>query len=119
MPRTRIDRAEGSDAVRAVRAGNEDSDLVALATRYLLQCLAESAPGRSVELRVPPYGATQLAEGPGHTRGTPPNVIETDPLSWLALATGDLAWSSALRAGRVIASGTRADLTSLLPVAWE
>ena len=84
--------------------------------RYLLQLLSEQAPGNTVEVRVPPFGAVQAIEGPRHTRGTPPNVIETDATTWLALATGSEDWSSALAAGRVAASGSRADLTGHLPI---
>lgn len=86
------------------------------ATRALLTVLAERAPGRSVEVRVPPYGAVQCVAGPRHTRGTPPNVVETDPVTWLRLATGGMAWADAVVAGRVRASGVRADLTEYLPL---
>jgi hypothetical protein len=86
------------------------------ATRFLLDALAERAPGRSVEVRVPPYAAVQCVAGPRHTRGTPPNVIETDPLTWLALATGRLGWAAAVTSGRVRASGPRADVSAYLPL---
>jgi len=86
------------------------------AVRFLLEELAAQAPGRSVEVRVPPYGAVQCVEGPRHTRGTPPNVVETDPLTWIRLATGRLSWNSALDAAKVSASGERADLGGLLPL---
>lgn len=85
------------------------------AVRALLADLAERAPGRSVEVRVPPYGAIQCGAGPRHTRGTPPNVIETDPLTWIALATGRVSWAEALATGRVRASGSRADISAYLP----
>ena len=78
--------------------------------------MASDVPGRSVEVRVPPFAAVQCVEGPRHTRGTPPNVVETDPRTWLELATGRLEWSDAVEAGRVMASGTRADLSHWLPV---
>jgi len=81
------------------------------AVRSLLEDLARRAPGRSVEVRVPPYGAIQCGEGPRHTRGTPANVVETDPVTWLLLATGRLRWADAVAAGRVIASGGRADIS--------
>lgn len=93
-------------------------DQTATAVRYLLQLLAEAAPGNTVEVRVPPFGAVQAIEGPRHTRGTPPNVVETDAATWVALATGSLAWRDALAAGRVAASGQRADLSANLPVSW-
>jgi hypothetical protein len=78
--------------------------------------LAQQVPGRSVELRVPPHVAVQLVPGPRHTRGTPPNVIETDAATWLRLATGTLTWADALAEGTVAASGNRADLGPHLPL---
>ncbi|GLY67393.1 hypothetical protein Atai01_40120 [Amycolatopsis taiwanensis] len=89
---------------------------LAAAVRLSLRALAADAPGRSVEVRVPPFAAVQCVEGPRHTRGTPPNVIETDPRTWLELATGRLQWTDAVAAGRVTASGTRADLSHWLPI---
>jgi hypothetical protein len=86
------------------------------AVRELLAELARRAPGRSVEVRVPPYGAVQCVTGPRHTRGTPPNVVETDPLTWLSLALGRLAWDEAIADGRVRASGNRTDLSGYLPL---
>ena len=86
------------------------------AVRLLAAMLAASAPGRSVELRVPPYAAVQCVPGPRHTRGTPANVVETDGTTWLELASGRVPWSDALAAGRVVASGTRADLSPYLPL---
>ena len=86
------------------------------AVRTLLSDLAGRAPGRSVEVRVPPYGAIQCVPGPRHTRGTPPNVVETDPLTWVGLATGRLSWTMALGEGRVYASGNRADISDYLPL---
>ena len=87
------------------------------AVRFLLEELAARAPGRSVEVRVPPHGAVQCGSGgPRHTRGTPPNVVETDALTWLQLGAGRLRWADAVAAGRVTASGERADLGQLLPL---
>lgn len=96
-----------------------DRGTEATAVRYLLQVLADGAPGNSVEVRVPPFGAVQCIEGPGHTRGTPPNVVETDALTWLALATGGAQWGHALEHGRISASGSRADLAPYLPLDWD
>lgn len=90
--------------------------LLASAVRLSLRTLAQNAPGRSVEVRVPPFAAVQCLEGPRHTRGTPPNVVETDPRTWLELATGALSWPDAVAAGRITASGNRADLSGLLPL---
>ncbi|MEV4201516.1 sterol carrier family protein [Micromonospora globbae] len=86
------------------------------AVRTLLAALAERAPGRSVEVRVPPYGAIQCLPGPRHTRGTPPNVVEMDPETWLRVATGRLEWADAVTEGRVQVSGVRADLSAHLPL---
>jgi hypothetical protein len=89
---------------------------VARAVRYTLEELAARAPGRSTEVRVPPFGAVQCVAGLTHRRGTPPNVVETDADTWLALATGGLGWDAAFDAGRLQVSGTRADLTAYLPL---
>ena len=107
--------------VRAVlRLDDEGRPIEPVALRAavteLARRLADRSPGRSVELRVPPYVAVQAVAGPRHTRGTPPNVVETDPLTWLRLATGRLAWADAVHAGRVHASGERSDLSGLLPL---
>lgn len=87
------------------------------AVKESLAALAVAAPGRSVEVRVPPFGAVQCIPGPRHTRGTPPNVVEADPRTWLALATGRVSWDDALADGSVRASGARAgDVAGLLPL---
>lgn len=82
------------------------------AVRMTARALAESAPGHSVEVRVPPFVAVQCIEGPRHTRGTPPNVVETDPRTWLLLATGLVDFAAAREDGRLTASGNRADEVS-------
>ncbi len=84
--------------------------------RTLADALADRAPGRTVELRVPPYAAVQCVAGPRHTRGTPPNVVETDPLTWLRLATGRVRWADVAGTPALHASGERADLSGLLPL---
>jgi hypothetical protein len=81
--------------------------LLADAVRGTARQLARDAPGKTVEVRVPPFVAVQCIAGPAHTRGTPPNVFETDPLTWLQLATGHLLLDAALADGRVHASGPR------------
>jgi hypothetical protein len=86
------------------------------AVRVLLAGLAERAPGRSVEVRVPPYGAIQCVAGPRHTRGTPSNVVETDPVTFVLLATGGLEWAAAVGEGRVAMSGARSDISQYLPL---
>lgn len=115
----RIDPDAGRAAVRAWQGGADDRQTTATAVRYLLEQLATDHEGNSVEVRVPPFGATQAIEGPRHTRGTPPNVVETDAATWLALATGTVAWDAVLAEARISASGTRADLSSVLPIRWE
>jgi uncharacterized protein (TIGR03083 family) len=99
-------------------------DALARCTRTLTAILAGQHPGRSVEVRVPPYAAVQCAittdgvtePGPTHTRGTPPNVVETDPVTFLRLATGRISWADAVLTGSVHASGLRADLSGVLPL---
>lgn len=93
-----------------------DRQALAAVVRLLADALAAKAPGNSVEVRVPPYAAVQCVPGPRHTRGTPPNVVETTPVTWLRLATGRLAWAEALDAAALTASGDRADLAPYLPV---
>lgn len=114
----RIDPAEGAAAVRVWSADPDGVARPTLATavRYTLEELAERAPGPTTEVRVPPFGAVQCLAGPRHTRGTPPNVVETDPQTWLRLAVGTAAWADELAAGRVRASGQRADLSAVLPL---
>ncbi|WP_335932653.1 maleylpyruvate isomerase family mycothiol-dependent enzyme [Streptomyces sp. PTD5-9] len=93
-----------------------DRQALAACTRLLADALAEKAPGGSVEVRVPPFAVVQCVQGPRHTRGTPPNVVETDPLTWIRLATGRAEWARALDDAKVAASGERADLAALLPL---
>ena len=116
MARARIPDDVGREAVdRAVREA-ASRDEIAAAVRYTLQLLSERSSGNTLEVRVPPFGAVQCVEGPRHTRGTPPNVVETDAETWLALATGRLTWADAVASGTVLASGARADLTGHIPV---
>ena len=86
------------------------------AVKQSLALLVERSPGRAIEVRIPPYAAVQCGDGPTHTRGTPPNVIEMNAETWLALANGERTWADAMSAGLINASGVRADLTQLLPL---
>ena len=114
-PAARIEAALVEAVLAAYDAGQEPVRPAArLAVKLLLDRLAADFPGKSVEVRVPPYAAVQCVEGPRHTRGTPPNVIETDARTWILLATGRLDWADAR--DRISASGERADLSSRLPV---
>jgi hypothetical protein len=120
MPPRRLDpRGQESVApvLRALDGGSapEPAELRA-AARYLLQLLAARYPGRVLEVRIPPVAAVQCLPGPVHTRGTPPNVVETDPLTWVRLATGRLGWADAVASAAVHASGPRADLAAYLPL---
>lgn len=116
MPaRRRIDIAEGNAALAAWKGGDTARPVTAMAVRYTLEELAARAPGNSVEVRVPPFGVTQCIAGPRHTRGTPPNVVECDAGTWLALVTGATSWGDAVEHGLVAASGLRADLSTELP----
>jgi hypothetical protein len=123
MARRRIKHDDGIEAVNAViRAKKQANELTpadplfATAVRYLLEELAEVAPGNSVEVRVPPLGATQCIEGPRHTRGTPPNVVEMSPRVWFDLALGNMPWSEASAEHLVSSSGVRASLAEVLPL---
>ena len=105
---------------RSVHDGVDPADIppavMRQAVRALLDRLVASAPGRSVEVRVPPFAAVQCVEGPRHTRGTPPNIVETDPVTWVRLASGHRSWTEAVADGSVRASGARADLSPYLPL---
>lgn len=119
MARRRISVTDGRSALASVgRAGEPlpDRNTTATAVRYTLEELAHRVPGNSVEVRVPPYGVTQCIEGPRHTRGTPPNVVETDANTWLALVVGSTTWAEAVDAGKVAASGQRSGLADVLPL---
>lgn len=104
-------QAEEADQGQTTSANN-----MATAVRYTLEELAAQVPGNSVEVRVPPYGVTQCIPGPTHTRGTPPNIVETDPQTWLELVTGATTWDKAVESGKVSATGTRAHLGAYLPL---
>ncbi|THV26837.1 sterol carrier family protein [Glycomyces paridis] len=107
-----------ADAIAAIDNGEvPDRETLKAAVRALLEVLAERAPGHTVEVRVPLYGAVQCVEGPRHRRGTPPNVIECAPLVFLELAVGRRSFADAAATGRLAASGQRADLTDHLPLA--
>ena len=119
MPaRRRVDPETGDAAVRAWAAdpGGVPRSVVATAVRFTLEELSACAPGRSVEVRVPPFGVTQVVGGTSHRRGTPPSVVETDAATWLALSVGRLDWGGALASGRLSASGERCNLSTYLPL---
>jgi hypothetical protein len=120
VPPRRLD-PRGPDNVaavlRALDAGTApEAEAQRAAARYLLYLLAARHPGRVLEVRIPPVAAVQCLPGPVHSRGTPPNVVETDPVTWIRLATGRLGWADAVGSGAVHASGPRADLAAYLPL---
>jgi hypothetical protein len=108
--------AEVAAARERLSAGDAERRDLKLLVKHYLALLEEKAPGHSVEVRVPPYAAVQVVPGVRHTRGTPPAVVETDAETWIALATGALAWVDALTDARVTASGERTDLSTYLPL---
>ena len=108
--------ADVASALARVSAGDGDRVDLRLLVKHFLAVLETRAPGRSVEVRVPPYAAVQVVPGVRHTRGTPPAVVELDAATWIDLASGGLTWADALAAGRVHASGERTDLSAYLPL---
>ena len=110
------DPAAVASALDRFRAGAAEDAELRLLAKHFLALLTLRAPGRAVEVRVPPFAVAQCVEGTRHTRGTPPAVVETDPATWVALAVGDLDWDEATRDGRLTASGERSDLGPLLPL---
>ncbi len=116
MARRTVTRDQVTTAIAAA-GGELDAAGTRDAVRATLGWIAQTHPGRSVEIRVPPQGVVQaIAGGPRHTRGTPPNVVEMNAATWLALVAGTLSWADAVADGRISASGTRADLSGLLPL---
>lgn len=114
-PRDKADPAKTRQALLAIAdwlrdesRPSPDRQELATAVRLTARTLAAVAPGRSVELRIPPFVAVQCIAGPTHTRGTPPNVVETDPRTWLLLATGKLSFAEARPTGALRLSGSRA-----------
>lgn len=114
--KTPEDLGQAAVAAWQLDASQVSRETLATAVRYTLEELAERAPGRAVEVRVPPFAAVQVIEGHTHRRGTPPAVVETDAQTWLGLATGQLTWADAVAIGKVDASGARSDLADLLPL---
>ena len=115
MP-ARLRLASPAEVTAALSASPRTEEQTRLLVKHFMAVLGTRAPGRSVEVRVPPYAAVQAVEGVRHTRGTPPAVVETDAETWLALAVGALTFADAERAGKLRASGERADLTPYLPL---
>lgn len=115
-PKIRAEAGEAAIASWQADAAAASRDDVATAVRYTLQLLAEQFPGATLEVRVPPFAAVQCVEGPKHTRGTPPNVVEMSAEVWLRLASGSLSWADAVTTHQLSASGSRASLEGIVPV---
>lgn len=121
LPGRLTEEVVGEAAVAAVdevmQAGGEPArNVLRIAVSYSLGLLAKRAPGRAVEVRIPPFAAIQCVPGPRHTRGTPPNVVETDARTWLGIAAGRLTWTAAVASGKLRASGQRSDISGYLPL---
>jgi hypothetical protein len=114
--RRKIARPDGHGAISAYLLGDVSQEIIATAVRFLLEELGSNHPGSSVEVRIPPYGAVQCIEGPTHTRGTPANVVEMDPTSWIDLALGKSSFEQLAVTGKLTASGSRSDLAGLFPI---
>ena len=114
--RRKIAKPDGEVAIQAYLEGLASDEQLATAVRFLLEELGTKYPGNSVEVRIPPYGAVQCIEGPSHSRGTPANVVELDPESFVALALGRISFEDLMSAGKLTASGNRSDLAGLFPI---
>ena len=114
--RRKIAKPDGLEAISAYLSDSASEASIATAVRFLLEELGTNHPGSSVEVRIPPYGAVQCIEGPTHTRGTPANVVEMDPGSWLELSLGKSSFEDLAASGKLTASGSRSDLAGLFPI---
>ena len=91
---------------------NQDLDLKAK-VKQILKVVQELAPGRSVELRIPPYAAIQCVEGGNHRRGTPPNVVEMKAETLINLLEIPEQWHLFCESGAISASGANSNLGKL------
>ena len=109
----KVTRGDAIKATTTALGNMQDDELVASGVRTSLDWLATEHPGRSVEVRVPPYRAVQILGGTTHRRGIPPAVVEMSAHTWLELFTKKLTWADAVSRGEIIASGERSDLSEL------
>jgi hypothetical protein len=114
--RRKIARPDGHQAISTFLSGDSSQENIATAVRFLLEELGSNHPGSSVEVRIPPFGAVQCIQGPTPTRGTPANVVEMDPISWIDLALGKSSFEELATSGKLTASGSRSDLAGLFPI---
>ena len=111
---TQVTQAQVEGALLELTQNPLDKSLLAAAVRLSLDYFAQAHPGRSVEVRVPPFRAVQILGGATHRRGTPPAVVEMDARTWILLFTKEITWQNAVESGSIIASGERSDLSELL-----
>ncbi len=114
--RRKIAKPDGELAIQAYLEGSVSDERLATAVRFLLEELGSNHPGNAVEVRVPPLGAVQCVEGPSHKRGTPANVVEMDPESFVELALGRITFEELTSKAKLSASGNRSDLAGLFPI---
>lgn len=119
MARRAVTDDEIRTALAVAQAPEPDPAQIPEAVRVTARAVAQANPGKTVEIRIPPFIAVQAFDGLRHTRGTPPNTVETDADTWLKLISGRVTWSTALAAGAVRASGTRADIAQVFPLQVE
>ena len=81
--------------------------------KEILKLIKELAPGNTVELRIPGYGAIQCVAGGNHRRGTPPNTVEMSGQSLIKLINEPSLWISLCESGEVMASGVASDLSNI------
>ena len=87
---------------------------IAAIVKSVLELIKDISPGKSVELRVPPYGAIQCVAGSNHRRGTPPNTVEMSGQTFIRLISEPALWRSLCESGEVRASGLLSDLSNVL-----
>jgi len=81
--------------------------------KKILDLIKLEVPGKSVELRVPPYGAIQCVAGSNHRRGTPPNTVEMSGQTLIRLINEPSLWITLCESGEVRASGLLSDLSNV------
>lgn len=119
MSKKQINDTIGTQSINEYLTGNQDKENTKLAVRYTLQEISKLYPGKSLEIRVPPAGATQILKGSTHRRGTPPAVVECDMQTWLNLYVGKITWQESLAQHKLKAYGEKADLSQILPIHKE
>ena len=86
---------------------------IASEVKVILDLIKKISPGKSVELRIPPYRAIQCVSGSNHKRGTPPNTVEMSAQVLIQLSSNPKMWSDLVAAGHILTSGVASDLSSV------